>query len=419
MRLVKWIKSIKMAFRNIVRNRRRTVFTLSSIVIGLLGVTLLDGFVTYSMWGLRETIVKNGLGHIQIASSPAFFDEGDMDPYVFLLKDPKKIAKKLRAIPEVKQVMPALNFSAVLSADGKNENAMVSAMPSDLAAELLSFRTLESGRQLTASDRRGVIIGKGLASKLGVKVGRSINLITATKGGAVNSLDLEVVGISVSGIAALDNVSVFMELASAQELMLIGEVPVLLVFLEKTEQTGTVLAQLKHTVLPRISRVTGQPLVAKSWEELSDYYQQANTAYRMVLTVARFILLLVTIFVIANTMSMSVFERMREIGSLRAIGCTRGDVLVMFMLEGLMIGVIGSLLGVAVGVGACHLINLLGGIHLPPQPGMSTDVEVLFQPSGLAMLQNMGLTVVVAVLGSVFPALKAARSKIAEILRYI
>jgi len=68
-----FIKHVVMAGRNILRNKRRTLLTLMSIVIGLIGVTLLDGFIHYSMWGLRETIIKNGLGHIQVAVSTQYF----------------------------------------------------------------------------------------------------------------------------------------------------------------------------------------------------------------------------------------------------------------------------------------------------------------------------------------------------------
>ncbi len=413
------IKHMVMAARNILRNKRRTTLTLMSIIVGLVGVSLLDGFIHYSLWGLRETIIKNGLGHIQVAASQQYFDEGDMDPYPFMLKDYEKISKKLRSIPEVAHVIPVIHSAGVLSFQGHTETVMVSALPSNLSSKLLNFRTIIKGRDITDDDAHGVLLGSGLAKKLGVVPGKVISLITSTKGGSVNSIELEVLGISQSGITLVDDAALQMNLTAAQELMLSNEVPLLLVFLEKTEQTNAVMAQMNNTLLPRLAKKTNQPLVAKPWSELSDYYKQANTAYSMVLFVAKMVMLVVTIFVIANTMSMAVFERMREIGTLRAVGSTRWNIVSLFLFEGLIIGVIGGILGILIGIGFCELINLFGGINLPPQPGMTTPITILFKPEISSLMQSVFITVITAMLGAVTPALRAAKFRIANILRYV
>ena len=76
-------KIFRMAARNLARNGRRTRSTIIAIVVGMVGLAFIDGYVTYSMNGLTEATIKSGTGHLQIAASPAFYDEGDADPFPF------------------------------------------------------------------------------------------------------------------------------------------------------------------------------------------------------------------------------------------------------------------------------------------------------------------------------------------------
>ena len=108
-----------MALRNLLRNRRRTISTLLAIAVGLLGLILLDGFIGYSMDGFRDSIIRSGTGHIQIATSSASFDDGDGNPLPFLFDDPGRLEAELRGIPGVRDVMPALVFAASVSSGGK------------------------------------------------------------------------------------------------------------------------------------------------------------------------------------------------------------------------------------------------------------------------------------------------------------
>jgi len=136
----------------------------------------------------------------------------------------------------------------------------------------------------------------------------------------------------------------------------------------------------------------------------------------MVLGVAKLIVLIVALFSISGTLSLSVLERFREIGSLRAFGTKRSGVLLMFVLEGLMLGAAGALAGVAVGIGATSLINALGGIVMPPQPGTTTAFTILFTPRSSGFAQNALFVLLAAALGSILPGMLSSRKTIAELL---
>src|SRR5208282_1284330 len=105
--------TIVLAARNLLRNLRRTVSTLLAITVGLVGLTLLDGYITYSMNGLKETVIHSDTGHIQLMRSAAFLDEGDSDPFPFMLDAAGDMEKELRAMPQVRDVVPALSFAAI------------------------------------------------------------------------------------------------------------------------------------------------------------------------------------------------------------------------------------------------------------------------------------------------------------------
>jgi putative ABC transport system permease protein len=130
--------------------------------------------------------------------------------------------------------------------------------------------------------------------------------------------------------------------------------------------------------------------------------------------------MLVVIFTIVNTMTMAVLERTREIGTLRALGTQKTGIIRLFLAEGLWIGFFGGVFGVLMGLAGSSFINTaLGGIYIPPPPGMAEGYQAFFMPAFATVWQNLLLATAVAVLASVYPALKGVRLKIAEALRYL
>ena len=402
------LKALAMAVRNLLRGGRRTVSTLLAILVGLVGLTLLDGYITYSMNGLRWSVIHSGTGHIQVVKSPAFLDEGDSDPFPFMLDNARQIQDRLRAMPQVADVVPAVSFTAVASANGKTTTVMVTALPTDKAARYLEARRIEAGKDLAAGQTGSILLGRGVARKLGVAPGAPVSLFALTEGGGVNTQTYGVTGTTATVIAALDNTAVFMDLSDAQALMGTQQVPQLIVFLKETADTNPVAAKLRADL---------GGLTIRTWEQLSPYYQQANSAYQLVLAVARFIVLIVALFSISGTLSLSVMERLREVGTLRAFGTRRAGLLTMFVWEGLALGLAGALVGCAAGAGISGLLNLFGGVTMPPQPGTSEAFRILFTPETSKFFDNALWVVGASIVGALFPGMLASRRKIADLLR--
>jgi putative ABC transport system permease protein len=408
-----FLKTILMAARNLLRGGRRTVSTLLSITVGLVGLTLLDGYITYSMNALSETVIHSETGHIQLMRSAAFLDEGDSDPFPFMLDAAGGMEKELAGLPQVKDVVPALSFVAIASANGKTGTVAVTALPTGKASDNLTRRQVVDGKDLAAGEEGRILIGKGVARKLGVKPGDAISLFALSKGGGVNTQSYTVAGTTTTQIAAADNVAASMDLADAQGLLSTDAVPQLIVFLKNTADTAAVARTLKAA--PASSTLHG--LTVRTWDELSPYYRQASSAYSLVLAVARFIVLIVALFSISGTLSLAVLERLREIGSLRAFGTRRGQVLLMFLFEGMFLGLLGAMVGCLAGAGLAGLINSFGGISMPPQPGMSSALRIFFTPGISTFLANGIWVFAAAIAGALFPGMLSSRRGIAELLR--
>ena len=404
---------LSMAARNLARNRGRTVSTLVAITVGLLGLTLLDGFITYSMNGFRDAIIRSGTGHIEVAGAPAYFDAGDTNPIPFLLKNEKAVDAQLRSIPGVKDVMPVMTFSAALSDAGTTSFVQVAAYPTAQARTLLTLRTIAAGSDLAPGQSGTILVGTGLARKLNLSPGRTVSLFALSKGGGVNTESYTVVGTSSSGIAEVDNVSVSMSLADAQSLVGVQTVASLIVFLENTDETAAVAGRISRA--PLGTALAG--LAERTWEQLSPSFRAANSLYQLILFVARFIVLLVALFSISGTLAVSVMERFRELGTLRAFGTRRGQVLVLLMTEALLLGLAGAAAGFLAGGGVSGLVNSLGGVPMPPEPGMSTSSITISLTPRLSSFFGNGLWLLAASLAAALvPGMSAVRKTVRRAL---
>lgn len=414
------MRTLLMAFRNIYRNKRRTLFTLLSIVLGIAGLVVFQGYIQSQMLGFRKYVVQNGLGHIQVAQSDKYFVEGEYNPFDYLIPDEANLTRELLGQAQVRSVIPALGFSGLAAFNDKTISLLLKAYPVDQAyfsrqyddpadkGRSLVLGHLLSGTALTRNVTNGIMLGKKAASILKVKPGDVITILGLVRGGGMNGSDMTVMGI-YEGSGGSDKYFAFCSYDFAKTFLTVDSPSVLLVDLKDIKYTDKVAAGLRNS--PYLANMK-----IKTWFELATYFRQVNTMYDTFLLVIRFILLLVTVFVIVNTMTMTVFERTREIGTLRSLGCTRLGILVLFVWEGLLMGLLGSIAGIALGFGLCSLFNWAGGV---PMNYEGHVLHVLFLPELANMLPNVIPVLIFSLLGSIPPALKASRLNIAETLHYV
>ncbi len=416
------MNSLYMAYRNIFRNKRRSFFTLMSIIIGIAGLVIFQGFIQNQMVQFRQSVVQGGLGHIQVASRSEYFLKGEYNPFDYILPHALDLDHSLSKIEHVKAVTPMLGFTGLAASSQKTISLLFKAFPvneplfatqntkrSDPTRVLLLGR-LGSGTQLSEAVPNGVIIGKKAAEILKVNVGDVITVMGMQSGGGMNGIDMQVVGI-YKGATTSEKYFAYTSYSLAKSFLAVDGPSAYLLSLDNLCNTDIVAQGLVNTKYADNPHFT-----VRKWTDLAVYYRQVNTMYTSFLTVIRSILLLVILFVIVNTQTMSVMERMREIGTLRALGTTRLQVMTTFMFEGALLGTIGSVLGVILGFILSWIFNLMGGL---PMVYDGETVYNFFTPDVLGMFPNIWPVILFALMGSILPARKAGKLLIAETLRFI
>ena len=407
-------KFLLLAFRNVFRNRRRTVMTLMMVGGGVAGLLLVGGFFARMFWGLRESTINDGLGHLQIFTAEHFNRE---EKHVLDtgIDNWRQVAASISTGGHVRGVAPRIEFNGMLSNGVKSGVFMGSAV--DPAAEqTLGFTArLASGRDLDSKPGGEIeaLVGAGVARSMNVKPGDGLTILAVTSDGALNGIDVQVVGVVNTGFKEMDDRYLRITLPSAQRLLQSDRVTNLVVGLDNTDNTDLVAAQLA----PRLQGLP-QQLVLKKWIDLAAYYKQVRSLFSTIFVFLGIIVFFMVLMSSVNTLLMAMFERTREIGTMLAMGTPRSWIMALFVLEATLLGVLGAVAGVVAG-------NLLGvilnhaGIHLPPPPGTTSPMNfrVMHVPS--LMIGSSILVIVSLALASILPAIRASRMQIAEALAHV
>lgn len=410
-RLDAMLQIFRIAFRNIFRNKIRTGITLAAIAFGGISLILVGGFIHDIFEQLREATIHSQLGHLQVYRE-GFYEKGSAQPFQYMIPEPETVREKVSKLPGVAFVTPRVEFPGLLSSGETTTSFLARGVDPALEKRLGTFVGIAQGEHLSADDPFGVILGRGLAASIGVKVGDNVTLLTNTKAGSINAIQVRVRGLFYTFYKEYDDRALMLPIRTAHELLYHDGVQGLVVVLNRTEET-----EAARKKLGEMFRNESRPLEIKSWNELAEYYQKAVDLYSRQFNVIKAIIIIVVILSIGNTMSMSIYERTGEIGTVMAIGSRRLSVLRMFMIEGLILGVVGGVVGLVLGVVLAQIISAIG-IPMPPPPGSAVSYVARIQvyPSILAFA--FGLSIATAVLSSLYPSFKASRLEIVDALRH-
>ena len=399
---------VLVSWRNVVRHGRRSLAGAAAVTFGTVALILAAGFIQWIFWAMREGTIHSGLGHIQIVRS-GYLERGMADPFAYLLPESSPDRKLVESVPHVLNVAPRLKFTGLISLGNSTLSFLGQGLDPQQEAGGNDAMVIEAGAPLSNSDREGILLGQGLAKNLGAKIGDAAVLLVNRRDGTVNGVEAKVKGIFSTVSKAYDDMAVHLTFGLANEMLEAHGAAMWVVYLDQTRNTPSVVRALAGHLGPDVQVIP--------WYDAADFYNKTVTLFSRQVLVMKVIISLVVILSISNTMMMSVMERTDEIATSMALGVRRARVLSRFLVEGVLLGLIGGMIGVGLGYVLALGISRVG-IPMPPPPGMARGYvgQILVTP-GLVW-NALILAGATALIASIYPAWKASRMVIAEALRH-
>lgn len=400
----------RLAARNVGRNRRRSLVTGVAIVICVAMVVVLKGFIVGVSDLMVADVVEGRSGALQVHKK-GFVDNIEAVPTRMHIPYTPELVAKIRAVPGVIGVTGRMMFNGLIG-NGLTQTMFIGRgidlEHEEEACPRAKASVKSGGEPLVPGDTNQALLGFELGESFGVQLGKTVNVQTSSPTGRSNSMDLTVKGFSSSSFPFENKRVIAVPLKTAQDLLgLEGRV---------TEYALRVdnLAHLER-IKTDVEAALGPDYEVHTWHELNTFVRDVINRQNLVMGMIALVFFVIALTVIGNTMLMSVFERVREIGTLLAVGVKRFQVLQLFLLEAALLGLIGGVSGAVLGQLALRVISA-HGIPLE-MPGTSSVAmlrpNVSWSYTGLAVVVALGG----ALLASALPARRASRLNPVEALR--
>lgn len=463
------MKTISLALRNLMRNRRRSITTLSAMVIGLSATLLFGGYCYNIMYGLQSNYVQHS-GHLQIQRS-GYFLYGTGNPASYGIENYQRMIDAIKQDPVLSPMLqvttPKLQLGGIAGnfSAGVSRTVMATGVVVDEEKKMMQwndydFKNPSFHPALEGTKENAAIIGTGVARVLQLcdqfkapnctsapvkqkkesgadtpadiaalsslekpdtsTAGEAhIEVLAANDRGVPNVVGLHVVSIDNVGVKELDDVFLKMHLSQAQKL----------IFGDSPPQATAILVQLKHTAQIPEAKARLQQLLAKDFADadvevqefttLNPMYRQSITFFKSIFGFIATLIGVIVLFTIGNTMSTAVVERTVEIGTLRSMGLRRNGIRRLFMTEGVLLGIIGATTGLLTALLLAFVINNSGLSWTPPGYVTAFPIRIRVWGQTEMLAASAIVLMIVSIVSAWWPANRAARLNIVDALRHV
>lgn len=404
---------LKMAIRNVGRHKRRSLLALISMIIAMMLILFMQGMLRGLLDSLVENVTRFNTGHIRIVTNE-FAERERFLPVDSNIPHADSLLQALVNDPVLQQagarVLPRIRFGVLLENEGLNHMALAMAgEPAQEDALLQISPTLLPGGHYLENER-DLIMGDEMANILDYQPGDTVKVVTVGSDDALHLRKFHLRGQFHTGVSAFDRHLFMIGLEDAQHLLRLQDgMQQIVIMLAEADRVDNITRHLQENYGNEDLRVI-------SWKESSaeyGYIRYATNAYGVMFL----LIALMGSFIIGNIMTMVVMERRREIGILKALGFTSGQVQRLFLLEGMILGFTGSLLGLILGYGLIQLINIHGldfSGSLQSMESFAINPVLILRLQPVDPLKFLGLGTLIAMLVSIAPSRRAARLQAAE-----
>ena len=399
------------AYRDLGRHRRRTVFTLLAVALGLALVLTYHGLIAGMVADSLANSIRLRTGHVQIRA-PSFQEDQLSLQAKDLLPNPDALVAQAKALSEVKAAAPVLWASAILNTSDQSAGLQLFGIDTTSALYDPIRDGVVSGDWLAPDDREGILIGRGLADNLGIGVGQKVNLTLVNSDGRPDEGTFTIRGLFSTGIPSYDQSAVFMPLDKAQAFTSTsGQASLIMILLNNQDDADKVAAALRS---PAVSVLT--------WSELNKLFTELMQTAMSFYVILDLIVILIVAVIVVNTLLMSVFERVREMGILAALGMKGGLIRRMFLLEAATLGVMGIVVGLVLGAAGVAYLATTGipiGDKMAAVAGSNFALRsTMYGRFDASTFISLSLaTLIIVLLASLYPAWYAARLQPVDALR--
>lgn len=410
-------KLIKIAVRNLLRYKRRTFLTSSLISIGLMFVLVFIAASGSFKNMLIGQITDSMLGHIQVHKR-GYVASIDSLPLTLNLnaKQWKELEKTLGKIPEIEAFSPRLKFGGMFSNFMDTTNIRINGVypEKEIATVPLLLSRIQKGERIIKKGE--ILVPELLANGLKVKVGATVVIIATNRDGSVNGKQFQVGGIveSVTGPGGRDG---YMHIEDAMEVLRSSEKEIseVAVRLKDFSKLNSVSNTLENILSEKLNK-QGKPIFdVRTWKKLSPFYNVSRMIDIMTFFI-KLMLIAIVLISIMNVMIMAVFERIREIGTIAAIGTIPEKIIYLFLIEGFSLGVVGAVAG---NIFAFILIGIANIIKITFNFGRQTGLVLVPNLKAGDLLIMSVIVIFASIIAALHPALKASKMEPVEALRHI
>ncbi|AEV29991.1 ABC-type transport system, involved in lipoprotein release, permease component [Sphaerochaeta pleomorpha str. Grapes] len=409
------MKLTRIAYRNIARNIRRSILSGSAIAVSAMSIVLL-----FALIGGMEKDMANNLktyytGEIRIRN--ADFEKFERYNPLHLSVDLATVTPILKRNPSIVTYAPRINFPASMYLGENNHAVMGVGVDFSKEAEFIDFPSIIKEGKLPQPGKNEMLMGSALAKELKLSLGDKITLLSTTAVRGSNAITLQLVGIVSFPVAPLNASSLWAPLDRVQHFLRMDGTSqeIILRVSEGTNEKETAI-QIKD----EIASATGQELEVKAWKDLNTLYGMIELASIVYYFIGAFFLFLGST-VIINTTMMVIFERMREIGTLSALGMRGRELTRLFFLEGLFISIIGAGVGVILGMAITQYLGITGLNFTDAMSGIDMEISSILYPS-LSIPKALLIyvySVAISSAATFIPSRRASKIQPVEALRYV